>query len=90
MGILVVLFTVLGHTLHPKSLPDSCQDNDGGQYLFNRTDGIFSLCHKKDAIIKGELGTFMYKQSPLVTKQGTNTLLYRFVLYVATCLFFGC
>lgn len=58
LGFLVILFTVVAHTLSPEDQVDTCQNVESGRYLFDPYGGQenFRLCHSKEARLTGRLG----------------------------------
>ena len=58
LGFLVILFTIVAHTLSPEDQVDTCQNVESGRYLFDPYGGQenFRLCHSKEARLTGRLG----------------------------------
>ena len=58
LGLLVILFTVVAHTLSSEDQPDTCQNVESGRYLFDpyTNEQNFRLCHSKEARLTGSLG----------------------------------
>lgn len=58
LGFLVILFTIVAHTLSPEDQVDTCQNVESGRYLFDpfTNQENFRLCHSKEARLTGRLG----------------------------------